>query len=128
MTDRDRLIEIIYCAGRDYDDYVDNQHEMGMSAHEDFDSWLADELIARGVILPPFKLGQKVYDISEFMSGTYAPEMYVLQDNELYIEKNKAGEYIFTYDGMYVYPEDMGRSLFLTKEEAEQALKEREKV
>lgn len=51
MNDRDRLIEIIYCAGRDYDDYVDAQHEIGMSAYEDFDSWLADDLLANGVIV-----------------------------------------------------------------------------
>ena len=52
MNDRDKLIEIIYCAGRDYDDCVDAQHEIGMSAYEDFDSWLADDLLANGVILP----------------------------------------------------------------------------
>ena len=46
MTDRDRLIELIWCSGRDYDDYVDEQHEMGMPAHEDFESWLADDLLA----------------------------------------------------------------------------------
>ena len=46
---RDRLIELIDCSGRNYDDYVDEQHKTGMSPHEDFDSWLADDLLANGV-------------------------------------------------------------------------------
>lgn len=49
MTDRERLIELIYCSGRNYDDYVDEQHELGMPPHEDFDSWLADDLLANKV-------------------------------------------------------------------------------
>ena len=110
MTDRDRLIELIQNAVN------------GCARH--WAEIIADHLLANGVIVLPFKIGQSVYDISEFMNGSYAPEMYEMKGNELNIELNKAGEYIFTYDGMYIYPEDMGRSIFLTKEEAEEKLKE----
>lgn len=88
---------------------------------------LADHLIANGVILLPFKIGQTLYDVTEFVSSTYAPEMYELKDNELSIEKGKDGKLTFVYDGMYVFPEDIGKTVFLTKEEAEKALKEKEK-
>ena len=126
MSDRDRLIELI----------KQGENNTPCTKNEDIDCTsvkctdcvresIADYLLANGVIVLPFKIGQSVYDISEFMNGSYAPEMYEMKGNELNIELNKAGEYIFTYDGMYIYPEDMGRSVFLTKEEAEKALAER---
>ena len=124
MTDRDRLIEIF--KKTEYTPFP----EMTMTANlgNQFTEYglncIVDNLLANGVIVLPFKIGQSVYDISEFMNGSYAPEMYEMKGNELNIELNKAGEYVYTYDGMYIYPEDIGRSLFLTKEEAEEKLKE----
>ena len=119
MSDRDRLIELKRQAVNYAQEKADESG--GLVCIDDE----VDYLLANGVIVLPFKIGQSVYDISEFMNGSYAPEMYEMKGNELNIELNKAGEYIFTYDGMYIYPEDMGRSVFLTKEEAEKALAER---
>ena len=117
MNDRDRLIEIIYCAGRDYDDYVDAQHEIGMPAHEDFDSWLADDLLANGVIVPPCKVGQTIYYIS--FGKVYKSKCHAITQH-----KNSLQIHLYDYDGdKAIYP---AKKVFLTKEEAERALKERE--
>lgn len=135
MNDRDRLIEIIYCAGRDYDDYVDAQHEIGMSAHEDFDSWLADDLLANGVIVPPVSVGQTVYSFCDVF-GVMLP--YVIQDFKIgFMGKDRpncwyweatshATETDELLDEIDFDIDDIGKTVFLTKEEAERALKERE--
>ena len=117
MTDRERLIELIYCAGRDYDDYVDSQHEMGMPAHEDFDEWLADELLANGVIVPPCKVGDMVYEVDyDFESGDI-----------VIVQSQVSGVAVMTTNNIH-RTEYINKTVFLTKEDAEQALKERENV
>lgn len=119
MTDRERLIELIYCSGRDYDDYVDEQHEMGMSPHEDFDSWLADDLLANGVIVPPCKVGQIVWLVRNGKIEETTVEKIVLKDGGLYLKLLCNSFYETTC-------RSIGKTVFLTKEEAERALKERD--
>ncbi len=57
MTDRERILNLLWDSGRDYEEYIDLQHEMGMPAYEDFESWLADDIIADGWIRLPCKVG-----------------------------------------------------------------------
>ena len=125
---RDRLIELIYCAGRDYDDYVDSQHEMGMRAHEDFDEWLADELLAKGYILPPCKVGDKVYKISRNKVKECEVVFIGISADEKcsyfnFVENYADGTFYKSYSMVF---DVIGKTVFLTKEEAERALKERE--
>ena len=82
---------------------------------------IADYLLANGVIVPPCKVGDTLYDISEFVADYACPEMYEIKDNMMSFEKYK-GEYRFTYDCCYIYPEEIGKTVFLTREEAEKAL------
>lgn len=118
MTDRDRLIELIYCAGRDYDDYVDSQHEIGMSAYEDFDEWLADELIANGFILPPCKVGDTVYIVGMFTGQ-------IISNKVVAINYGDSGLFLLLDSYTVVSVEEqLGKTVFLTKEEAEAKLKE----
>ena len=126
MNDRDKLIEIIYCAGRDYDDCVDAQHEIGMSAYEDFDSWLADDLLANGVIVPPCKVGDTVYMIFEneirelrVISLSY---LFSSSFNHFNLHTENSRGAVLSYE-----MKDIGKTVFLTKEEAEKALAERSK-
>ena len=86
---------------------------------------LADHLIANGVIVPPVKVGDNLYDVTEFIEGRDCPEVYELQDNVLYVEKTKGGNILFSYDGVYIDHDAIGKTVFLTREEAEKALKER---
>lgn len=73
----------------------------------------------------PCEVGQTVYDITEFICEAPSPDMYELKADEITIEKGYGG-FNFTYDGVYINCEDIGKTLFFTKEEAEKALKERE--
>lgn len=75
----------------------------------------------------PCEVGSTVYDITEFICGTYAPEMYELKCDEMTIEKGAEGEFNFVYDGMYINCEDIGKTVFLSREKAEKALSERSK-
>ena len=113
--DRDRLEKL----------YEKALEEYGKTNKAQFKkSFICDYLLANGVIVPPCKVGQKVYDISEFVLGVVAPDIYELKADEMTIEKGIDGALNFVYDGMYINNEDIGKTVFLTKEEAEQALKE----
>ena len=125
MTDRDRLIELIVqanevCSNKDCAEceYLNN----GRILCDTYN--IADYLLANGVIVPPCKVGDKLYDIGEFVLGVVAPDIYELRADEMTIEKGIDGKLNFVYDGMYINNEDMGETVFLTKEEAEEKLKE----
>lgn len=120
---RDRLIELLKQVNFDFGEECVACCEDGYKCTPMLEDFFADHLLANGVIVPPCKIGDKLYDATEFFSDTYAPEIYELQDNVMTIEKGRNGEYLFTYDGMYVYPEEIGKTVFLTREEAEAKLK-----
>ncbi len=133
MTDRDSLIELIYCAMRDYDDYVDNQHEMGMSVYEDFDEWLADELLAHSVIVPPCKVGDDVYYIIDEKIQALCVKYGTFVKNGLTMSAKCKDEADMCEAGCWLDGKTcgigfdyshIGYTVFLTKEEAEQKLKE----
>ena len=107
---RDRLIELMRQAENKYLNLMEFEKAI-----------LADYLLANGVIVPPCKVGDTLYDISEFVADYACPEMYEIKDNMMSFEKYK-GEYRFTYDCCYIYPEEIGKTVFLTREEAEKAL------
>lgn len=92
---------------------------------------MADHLLKNGVIVPPCKVGDTVYVLtSDSITG---------------FEKSRVKRMLLKnlQDGMTIkiiipcvcddwggavrefYPEDFGKTVFLTREEAEQALKER---
>lgn len=84
-------------------------------------TWLADHLIANGVILPPCKVGDTVYIIDE---PDFA-DNYVLDVKVSGIGQDVRGMWI-NMDlplGMrlsqYVFPNNLGKTVFLTREEAE---------
>ena len=84
---------------------------------------IADYLISNGVIVPPCKVGDKLYE--------------VIDDEELFITEltvTEVGTKVVFYSG-YVPPKDdihyhipideIGKTYFFTREEAEKALAER---
>lgn len=118
MTEREKLIELVHQARSFYmedDDY------------ESVDEYIADHLLSNGVIVPPVEIGGRLYDAGEFfLEGCSCPEIYELKDDEMTVHKRPGNlERRFTYDGMYIGHEDIGKHIFLTKEEALKALKER---
>lgn len=84
---------------------------------------LADYLIANGVVVLPFKIGQTLYDASEFYDGTEHPEIYELKSYEMSIDKLTDDIWAFTYDGCFIDYDDIGKTVFLAREDAERALK-----
>lgn len=95
---------------------------------------LADHLIANGVIVPPCKVGDTVYCINTFFPND--PRINKCEVDALHITsgKNKIGHkkpsYALVRDenmkslSARIYFESFGKTVFLTKAQAEQKLKE----
>ena len=114
MTDRDRLIELINDC-RSMDGY-------GMDLVEK----QADHLLANGVIVPPCKVGDTVYEVQLYSERIQAYEVITLKYNGHFwymVWKLKDDEGIYGNLEGFVDSE-LGRTVFLTKEEAEAKLKE----
>lgn len=80
----------------------------------------ADCLLDEGVIVLPCKVGQTVWFTSELYTQ---PFQTVITSIEVYEEETV----ICASSGTEWHYEDFGKTVFLTKEEAEQALAERSK-
>ena len=100
MTDKERLIELIKQGNGGYD----------------FNSLekIADHLIANGVIVLSCKVGDVVFQ-------TDGVRIYELEIFDIYLYKNKP---YYETESIDFDGDAIGKSVFLTKEEAEQALKE----
>lgn len=128
MTDRERLIELMIEAKR-------TEPEIGS-----FTDYLADYLLEHGVIVPPCKVGDKLFILYDDDYGEYECSelcIGVLQELRVFAKCGISG-----YKNIQECPEyycgqpfcstsftrkDFGKTVFLTREEAEKALKEREK-
>ena len=134
MTDRERLIDLIKKAEKqesidfftaDLDEAVD------MSGGTQFNGsieYLADYLISNGVVVMPCKVGDTVY--------CYDEDLYAILDYRIE-QIIFSGGFLTLYSGVCCnedvllsdidfWETDLGKTVFLTREEAEKALKERE--
>lgn len=81
---------------------------------------LADYLLKNGVIVPLCKAGQTVWVIDNFRTFTKP----ILESRTvLSVQYYKSGAIQYHYKDGSFYKEHIGRTVFLSKEEAEQALK-----
>lgn len=122
---RDRLIELVKSSSQyiSDDDYLVEK--------------IADHLIANGVIVPPCKIGDVVY-IRNKPWHIEQDGISSCQITNLTITQNKKGVWTKKYRAMYLLNgktidsqinfsfDDIGKTVFLTREEAEQKLKESE--
>ena len=110
MEQRERLIELLdqNCG------YVEEQLAEN----------LADYLLVNGVVVLPCKAGDMVYDIYEaFHNGGNDIRALKVTDIHIYLDKrNKAWIII---GGYYFALDDFGKTVFLTREEAERVLEKR---
>lgn len=104
MTDRERLIELML-----------NCERVDLPLPIEYQEHLADHLLANGVIVPPCKVGQTVWEIDA--DNPFEEELHV-------IESKVERFYVGTSHNLHLID---CKTVFLTKEEAERALKEREK-
>ena len=119
MTDRERLIELM--------DIIIQPGEKTLGD-------IADHLLANGVIVPPCKVGDVVYSNVRY-SGYYmrqkdAPYSYKVCFIGINDYEGHGGGFVNVVheNGSMLQFEfsQIGKTVFLTKEDAEQALKERE--
>ena len=107
MSDRERLIDLI----REAKKYTKN-------ANSDLERNMifAEYLLEHGVIAPPCKVGDTVYRPSDCLGVV----QFVIISFNIY-----ESEMFFTDDSEnIIYLSDIGKTVFLTREEAERALKE----
>ena len=126
MTDRERLIELLKGAETKVSELLSRPLEL--------EEWLgiyADYLLANGVIVPPCKVGDVVYFIYE----TYDEEginrcVLDCKVEQLGIDSKSVWFQLKLPIGVklsgYFRNNKIDETVFLTKEEAEQKLKERE--
>ena len=121
MTQKERLIEILSRYFQIGDSYAYNltrdktAFSVGTMSLDDFEEFdevtvadIAEHLLANGVIIPPCKVGDTVYQID----GVRVYESTI---------KNV----IYDTNGVAFDEDAIGTTVFLTREEAEKALKER---
>ena len=80
---------------------------------------VADHLLANGVIVPPVEPGQRLYEIVKMPKHTFISEFPMIVEPYQIIYRNIIGGY------SCIPFEALGKTVFLTKEEAEKALAER---
>ena len=97
-----------------------DRYDFGVHHSDHIFQQVDDHLLANGVIVLPCKVGQKVWDICEFLGEDSHPEMYEMQADEMTVSNDGW----FVYDGVSMRHEDFGRIFFTSREEAEAALKE----
>ena len=74
------------------------------------------------LVVLPFLPNAEVWDYSEFFDGTPYAEEYKLKDSFIGIGVSANGKRTFEYDCFTIDPEQIGKTIFLTREEAEAAL------
>lgn len=121
MTDRERLIELISKSNCvDVWDYRADDFKEPNPIYE-----LTDHLLANGVIVSPCKVGDTVYNYGD---------KQIKEWKITFVGKNSRNEYKFIavvgkYEDLLIFWNfEIGKTVFLTKEEAERALKEREEM
>ena len=125
---RDRLTELL---NKKYDHFCD---QCGVNKDSHYTNNLADYLIENGVIVPPCKAGQTVWRIVKEYNGetrVIEGEVFEITVTHEYGQKfeyrfyfwAKGEEFIRRNYSLWCDFKVFGKTVFLTKEEAEEALK-----
>lgn len=113
---RDRLIELLT-------DRIPKTDNPLRCVADELVERVADYLLANGVIVPPCKVGDKIYRVVYDWEGCKTVSEWELVKLEAYVE-----EVGFIDDSdNWIAVDDIGKTIFLTREEAEQALQEGKK-
>ena len=117
MTERERLMELLKQIDFDYTEECCERSENGSLPYHPLEEFFADHLLTNGVIVPPCKVGDTVYVC---FSRTRVIECKVAQIIIEHIEE--IGMSFICYGGMRFDMRHWGKTVFLTREEAEKAL------
>ena len=131
MTNRDRLIELFKKTEYTPFPEMTMKSNLGNQFTEYALNCIVDDLLANGVILPPCKVGDKVYIVSRYYAGDW--EIYQCEIESITCYKKNTFISCFANDVRFgkinfgLNNSEIGKTVFLTKEEAEAELKKRGK-
>lgn len=116
---RDRLISLL-------DKIQDfGEVETEFTTHIRTNDRIADHLLANGVILPPCKVGDTVYHLQRVLDDATLLIRVVIKKRKVDFASTTNSRFAIEADGFIFNECDFGKTVFLTREEAEKALKER---
>ena len=120
MTERERLIELLMQG----DIAAAKQGVFNCCMCKREAEILADFLLENGVIVPPVKAGDTIYEIHERRKG--GEWVKIISERFVHGVEIYAGGCMIARCGstISVFLSDIGKTVFLTREEAEKALKE----
>ena len=120
MTERERLIELLMQG----DIAASKQGVFNCCMCKREAEILADFLLENGVIVPPVKAGDTIYEIHERRKG--GEWVKIISERFVHGVEIYAGGCMIARCGstISVFLSDIGKTVFLTREEAEKALKE----
>lgn len=120
MTQKERLTELLKTPEK-----ASFVRRAGVSLSDTPEGITADFLLANGVIAPPLTIGQKVYIIG------WLRDLEEFTISEIYTIQNRDRRTFFRFmaqlgeaSDIQFYDTNIGDDVFLTREEAERALKE----
>lgn len=128
MTERERLICLIKQAEKEFSDTG--------KPILDIEEYVADYLLSNGVIVPPVSLGEKIYEIispkcrNPYFITAIVCAVHIADGSRNSCQRKRESYIVAECQGtkyVHKYPfSKFGKTLFLTREEAEKALEERE--
>ena len=137
---RDRLVELIYEARKEWDVYFNDCLLKGKPRSKTLNEFIAVYLIENSVIVPPCKIGDTVYEVIAYknkangnridghirpcvVKSIHLSDRYSKKD-EPYITLGAGGNYLHGAYIKRVSIDEFGKSIFPSEEQAEQKLKE----
>ena len=125
MTDRERLIEILKL-GSCPSPYLCDENCKYANLERCYEERTADLLLEHGVVLMPCKVGDRLYEVTGRKTvSVYKVRAIRVELFSLFIEWDIVEGFVWqSLSG--INADDIGKTVFLTREEAEKALKERE--
>ena len=125
-ADRERLIEILKL-GSCPSPYLCDENCKYANLERCYEERTADLLLEHGVVLLPCKVGDRLYEVTGRKTvSVYKVKAIRVELFSLFIEWDIVEGFVWqSLSG--INADEIGKTVFLTREEAEQALREREK-
>ena len=125
MSERERLIELLKSDSCESPMLCDPNCKYA-SLKRCYEERTADYLLENGAIMPPVKAGDTIYEIHERRKG--GEWVKIISERFVHGVEIYAGGCMIARCGstISVFLSDIGKTVFLTREEAEKALKESE--
>ena len=126
MADRERLIEILKL-GSCPSPYLCDENCKYANLERCYEERTADLLLEHGVVLLPCKVGDRLYEVTGRKTvSVYKVKAIRVELFSLFIEWDIVEGFVWqSLSG--INADEIGKTVFLTREEAERALREREK-